>query len=111
MWQCLSGQALLDLLLEHTRLLVLVVHSACRLCHQEHRVPQQGERTHGAERRSDGVFEWHAVHMERGGRREMLLFGLEQILADFPLKYHSQVEVKRVSPVAQFLKTHENLNH
>lgn len=92
-----TGRLCRNVLLEHTCLLVLMVDGACRLCHQEHWVPQQGEPTNGAERRNDSVSEWHAVHMERGGRREMRLFGLEQILADFPLKYHSQVEVKSFS--------------
>lgn len=91
-----TGRLCRNILLEHTCLLVLMVDCACHLCHQEHRVPQQGEQKNGAER-SNSVFEWHAVHMERGGRGEMLLFGLEQILADFPLKYHSQVEVKSFS--------------
>lgn len=91
------GRLCRNVLLEHTRLLVLMVDCACRLCHQKHRVPQQGEQTNGAGRRSDSVSEWHAVRMERGGRREMRSFGLEQVLADFPLKYHSQVEVKSFS--------------
>ena len=70
-----SGGLCRNLLLEHTHLLVLMVHSACRLCHQEHRAPQQGERTRGAERRSDSAFEWHAVHMkgEEGEKCSYLL--------------------------------------